>query len=445
MDDIPKVGTVPEAGSRPVVPSRWRVWLLAARPATLPASIAPVLVGGAVGASEGGFRPLVFVATLVASLLIQIGTNFANDLSDFHKGADTADRLGPTRVTQQGLVTPDAIKRATILTFGLAMLIGLYLVIVGGWPILAIGLLSILFGVAYTGGPWPLGYHGLGDAFVFIFFGLAGVGGSAYLQSGAFSARAFIAAIPVGLLITNILVVNNLRDIDTDRAAGKHTLAVRIGARATRIQFAAFIVISYAVPLLLAVSGAASFFVLLSWITLPLAAQLAVEAVHRLRVLLLQAAMALVQREEGFHQLRRLFDRARQRRRRERLAAQAAVVQRAVQLGQLALVLFLRELADVSAEHLGELQQHAGGDRALVVLDLAHVAQRQRQPLRQHALAPALLLAQPAQARPDEQLAVSGHFTRFAGFRCVLRIVLHVFFFTSNSYLNLWSRWIDSP
>ena len=274
MDDTPKVGTVPEAGSRPVVPSRWRVWLLAARPATLPASIAPVLVGGAVGASEGGFRPLVFVATLVASLLIQIGTNFANDLSDFHKGADTADRLGPTRVTQQGLVTPDAIKRATILTFGLAMLIGLYLVIVGGWPILAIGLLSILFGVAYTGGPWPLGYHGLGDVFVFIFFGLAGVGGSAYLQSGAFSARAFIAAIPVGLLITNILVVNNLRDIDTDRTAGKHTLAVRIGARATRIQFAAFIVISYAVPLLLALSGAASFFVLLSWITLPLAAQL---------------------------------------------------------------------------------------------------------------------------------------------------------------------------
>ncbi|MBX5446525.1 1,4-dihydroxy-2-naphthoate polyprenyltransferase [Sphaerobacter sp.] len=251
-------------------PSRIKVWVMAARLPTLPAAIAPVLVGTAAGVAAGTFRPLPFLAALVAAVLIQIGTNYANDLSDFHKGADTAERLGPVRVTQRGLVTPEQMKRATILTFGAAALVGLYLVVVGGWPILVIGLLSILCGWAYTGGPWPFGYHGLGDLFVFIFFGVIAVNGSAYLQSGTVDALSLAVSVPVGLLVTNILVINNLRDIDTDRAAGKRTLAVRIGARASRIQYALFAGIAYLVPLLLWLTGAASAWVLLSWLSLPL-------------------------------------------------------------------------------------------------------------------------------------------------------------------------------
>lgn len=251
-------------------PSRIKVWVMAARLPTLPAAIAPVLVGTAAGVAAGAFRPLPFLAALVAAVLIQIGTNYANDLSDFHRGADTAQRLGPVRVTQRGLVTPEQMKRATILTFGAAALVGLYLVIVGGWPILVIGLLSILCGWAYTGGPWPFGYHGLGDLFVFIFFGVIAVTGSAYLQSGTVDALSLAVSVPVGLLVTNILVINNLRDIDTDRAAGKRTLAVRIGARASRIQYALFAFVAYLVPLLLWLTGAASAWVLLSWLSLPL-------------------------------------------------------------------------------------------------------------------------------------------------------------------------------
>ena len=250
------------------------VWLLAARPATLPAAVVPVLVGTAVGAARAGFRPLPFVAALLGALLIQVATNFANDYSDFHRGADTAERLGPTRVTQSGLLTPAQVLRGIVATFGLAVLLGLYLVWVGGWPILAIGVASILAGLAYTGGPWPFGYHGLGDVFVFVFFGLVAVMGSAYLQTGRWSALAAAAAVPVGLLVTNILVVNNLRDLPTDRVAGKGTLAVRIGERATRLQYALLAAVAYLVPLLLAVAGRAPRPVLLTWITLPLAAAL---------------------------------------------------------------------------------------------------------------------------------------------------------------------------
>ena len=251
--------------------SRRRAWVLAARLPTLPAAVTPVLVGTAAGVRGASFRPLAFVAALVASLLIQVGTNFANDYFDFHKGADTAERLGPVRVTQSGLISAAEVRRAALLTFALAMLTGVYLVTVGGWPILAIGLASVAAAVAYTGGPWPLAYHGLGDVFVFIFFGVLAVGGSAYLQSGAFTAVALAAAIPVGLLVTNILVVNNLRDIATDRAAGKRTLAVRIGARASRLQYLLFVLVSYLVPLLLWLSGTASAWALLTWLSLPLA------------------------------------------------------------------------------------------------------------------------------------------------------------------------------
>ncbi|MGA7670610.1 MAG: 1,4-dihydroxy-2-naphthoate polyprenyltransferase [Nitrolancea sp.] len=263
-----------EQGGVMATPSRWRVWFLASRPPTLPAAVVPVLVGTAVGVSESSFRPVVFGVALIASLLIQIGTNFANDLSDFHKGADTAERLGPTRVTQSGLITSSDLKRGIAVAFGLALLAGLYLVYIGGWPIIVIGLFSILCGLAYTGGPWPLGYHGLGDLFVFIFFGLIGVTGSAYLQTGHVTRLAVLASIPVGLLVTNILVINNLRDVETDRVAGKHTLAVLIGAMPARLQYAFFSMAAYVLIPCVWYFGHASLFVMLSWITLPLSARL---------------------------------------------------------------------------------------------------------------------------------------------------------------------------
>jgi 1,4-dihydroxy-2-naphthoate octaprenyltransferase len=248
-------------------------WVLAARPATLPAAVVPVLVGTAVGAAGGALRAGPFAAALVAALLIQVATNFANDYSDFHRGADTAERLGPTRVTQSGLLAPAQVRRAIAVTFGLAVVFGLYLVAAGGWPILAIGVLSILAGLAYTGGPWPFGYHGLGDVFVFLFFGVVAVTGSAYLQRDAWTADALAASVPVGLLVTNILVVNNLRDLPTDRVAGKRTLAVRIGARATRRQYAALAALAYLVPVALAATGAQGW-LLLPWLTIPLAVPL---------------------------------------------------------------------------------------------------------------------------------------------------------------------------
>ena len=237
----------PGQGSMP----RWRVWLLASRLPTLPAAVVPVIVGSAVAFADGAFRPLVLLAALVSSLFIQIGTNFANDLFDFKKGADTEKRLGPTRVTQAGLLTVADVQRGMIITFGLAFLSGLYLVFVGGWPILAIGVLGIAAGILYTGGPWPLGYNGLGDVFVFLFFGVIAVGGTYYAHTGGITSEALVASLPVALLATAILVVNNLRDIETDRVAGKRTLAVRIGPAATRAQYALCVVVSYLVPLLL--------------------------------------------------------------------------------------------------------------------------------------------------------------------------------------------------
>ena len=249
-----------------------RAWLLASRPATLPAAAVPVLVGASAAVSEGAsFRPLVFLATLVCSLLIQIGTNFANDYSDFHRGADTDARLGPMRVTQSGLISPDGVKRGIIVAFGLAVLLGAILAWIGGWPIVAIGVLSILAGIAYTGGPFPFGYHGLGDVFVFVFFGIVAVSGTAYLQSGTWSVFPLILSVPIGLLATNILVVNNLRDLETDRAAGKRTLAVRLGDRNTRIQYALFADLAYVVPLVIALTDQSRHWLMLPWLTLPLA------------------------------------------------------------------------------------------------------------------------------------------------------------------------------
>src|SRR4051794_40886864 len=222
--------------------SRTRVWLLAARPATLPAAVVPVIVGTALAVGQGYFRLGPFIATFVASLLIQIGTNLANDLFDSPKGADPAERIGPPRVTQSGLIPPDTVRNAMIAVFAVATLIGLYLTLVGGWPILVVGVLSIISAVAYTGGPWPLGYHGLGEVFVFLFFGVLAVAGTYYLQTGTITALALATSVPVGLLCTAILVVNNIRDIETDRRAGKRTLAVRLGRHGTRVLFTACLV-----------------------------------------------------------------------------------------------------------------------------------------------------------------------------------------------------------
>lgn len=249
-----------------------KAWVLASRPKTLAAAAVPVVVGTAVAWHDDEFSLLPALVALICAGLIQIGTNFANDYFDAESGADNEDRLGPTRAVQSGLLSPAAVRRATILTFGAAFIIGLYLVVIGGWPILALGVASIIAGLAYTGGPYPLGYNGLGDVFVFVFFGLAAVVGTYYVQALALSPQAFAAAIPIGLLSTAILVVNNYRDIDTDRAAGKNTLAVRLGPAATRWQYALCLAGAYAVPVAQWAAFDGSPTLLLPLLSLPLAA-----------------------------------------------------------------------------------------------------------------------------------------------------------------------------
>jgi 1,4-dihydroxy-2-naphthoate octaprenyltransferase len=219
----------------------------------LPAAIVPVVVGLALAARSGPLDVLVAVATLVAAILIQVGTNLANDYYDFVAGADTSERLGPRRITQAGLAAPATVRAAAFGVLAAATLVGGFLVAVGGWPIVIIGVASLVAAVAYTGGPWPLAYHGLGDVFVFVFFGVVAVNGTVLLQTGALSGIALVASLPVACLATAILVVNNLRDIATDARAGKRTLAVRIGAAATRRQYAALVAAPFAVVAALAV------------------------------------------------------------------------------------------------------------------------------------------------------------------------------------------------
>jgi 1,4-dihydroxy-2-naphthoate octaprenyltransferase len=222
-----------------------RIWLMAARPRTLPAAIAPVLVGTALAGSQGTFHPLAFVAALVGSVFIQVGTNLSNDYSDARRGADTEERLGPVRVTAGGLVPPRKVLVATWLAFAVAVAAGAYLIALVGWELLAIGAASILAGVLYTGGPRPYGYEGLGELFVFGFFGLVAVVGSNYVQVEELRGLAFLVAVPVGLLAAAILIVNNVRDIETDRRAGKRTLAVRLGRLRARRLYAATLVIAF--------------------------------------------------------------------------------------------------------------------------------------------------------------------------------------------------------
>jgi 1,4-dihydroxy-2-naphthoate octaprenyltransferase len=230
-----------------------QTWIMASRPKTLSAAVAPVLIGSAMAYADGFFSPLIALATLMGALFIQIGTNFANDYFDFVKGTDTDQRLGPTRVTQAGLVSLQEIRWATALSFLVAAAFGGILIYYGGWPILAIGVLSIVFGVLYTAGPIPLGYIGLGDILVLIFFGFVAVGGTYYLQTGTLNAAVLIAGAGPGLLSTAILAVNNLRDRDTDASTGKRTLAVRFGVRFARYEYLLSILITACIPVVLCI------------------------------------------------------------------------------------------------------------------------------------------------------------------------------------------------
>jgi 1,4-dihydroxy-2-naphthoate octaprenyltransferase len=249
--------------------SHLRLWLLAARPRTLPAAIAPVLVGTALAGSEGTFLALPFVAALVGSVFIQIGTNLSNDYSDARRGADTEDRLGPVRVTAGGLMPPRRVLVGTYVAFGIAVAAGLYLAAVAGWELLVVGAASILAGVLYTGGPRPYGYEGLGELFVFAFFGLVAVAGSYFVQVEGLRWEAIALGVPVGLLAAAILVVNNVRDIDTDRRAGKRTLAVKLGRERARFLFVAMVALAFVVPV--ALVPALSAWLLLVLAALPLA------------------------------------------------------------------------------------------------------------------------------------------------------------------------------
>jgi 1,4-dihydroxy-2-naphthoate octaprenyltransferase len=223
---------------------------MAARPKTLAAAAAPVLIGTGLASFRGSFQLLPALMALVGALLIQIATNLANDYYDFVRGADTAERVGPVRVTQAGLLAPTAVWKAMVGVMVVAVLVGSYLVWVGGWPILWVGLLSLVCVVAYTGGPFPLAYLGLGDLFVFVFFGLVAVAGTYWVQATAFPPDALLAGVGVGALSTAILVVNNLRDRATDARAGKRTLAVRIGRAATAVQYTLLLVVAVAAPVL---------------------------------------------------------------------------------------------------------------------------------------------------------------------------------------------------
>jgi 1,4-dihydroxy-2-naphthoate octaprenyltransferase len=237
--------------------SRLRVWLLAARPKTLPAAVAPVLVGTSMALADGAAHWPAACAALLGAVLIQIGTNFANDYFDFVKGADTSARTGPARMVQAGLVTPATMRRAMVWVFAFAMLAGLYLVARGGWPVVWIGLLSIASGVLYTGGPRPLGYLGLGELFVLVFFGPVAVGGTYYVQALTVDGWILLAGLGPGLLSVAILTVNNLRDIETDARAGKRTLAVRFGPVFARWEYLLTLALAALLPLLFTLTGRA--------------------------------------------------------------------------------------------------------------------------------------------------------------------------------------------
>ncbi len=246
-------------------------WVTAARPKTLVAAVIPVCVGTSLAAAAGLARAMPALAAAAGAILIQIGTNLTNDYYDFIRGADTADRVGPKRVTQSGLIAPPAVLRAAVITFAMATFVGLDLAREGGWPIVVVGVLSILSGYAYTGGPYPLGYHGLGDLFVFVFFGPVAVAGTWYVQAHTLGPVPILAGLPVGALATALLVVNNLRDVETDTRAGKRTLVVRAGVTAGRAEYVALAAVALATPVLLWAMGSARAPVLIALLSVPIA------------------------------------------------------------------------------------------------------------------------------------------------------------------------------
>lgn len=254
--------------------STFGAWKLAVRPKTLPAALSPVIVGIALALSDKVFALFPALAALSGALLLQIGVNLANDYFDFKKGIDDGDRLGPIRVTQSGLISPKEMTIGIVTTFGFALLIGFYLVVVGGWPIFIIGVASILSALAYSGGPYPLASLGLGDLFVFVYFGVVAVCGTYYVQALALTWLVLASAVPVGFLITAILVVNNLRDMEGDARVGKRTLAVRLGRKGSRIEYVVLLVAAYAVPVLLWLFGTSSMAVLLTLLSIPIAVPL---------------------------------------------------------------------------------------------------------------------------------------------------------------------------
>lgn len=259
------VQTAPPAGAS------LKTWFMAIRPRTLSAAIVPVVVGAGLAFGDGRGALLPVLAALLGALFIQVGTNLTNDYYDFKKGADTHERLGPTRVTQAGLIAPNTVLTSALITFGLAVLVGTYLVWIGGWPVVAIGVASVLSGYAYTGGPFPLAYKGLGDLFVFLFFGFVAVGGTYWVQALELPWRVLLAAIPVGALGTAILVVNNLRDAATDVKAGKRTLVVRFGERAGKVEYLSCLLLAFGTPVALWALGQEQLPVLLPLLSAPAA------------------------------------------------------------------------------------------------------------------------------------------------------------------------------
>lgn len=251
--------------------SKTKLWIEASRPQTLSAALVPVFVGASLAYQANGLNWINTSVALVCAILIQIGTNFANDYFDFLKGSDTDERIGFRRATAAGLISPKTMKNATILTMGLAFLTGLYLVWVGGWIVLAIGLLSLLFGVLYTGGPFPLGYNGLGDVFVFIFFGIVAVMTTFYVNTLEWSEASFWASLAVGALCVNILVVNNLRDVEQDKKSGKRTLGVLFGELALKIEYLLMVLLAFAVPPHFFAQLNFNYWILLPFLTLPIA------------------------------------------------------------------------------------------------------------------------------------------------------------------------------
>ena len=270
----------------PISTSALGAWILAGRPRTLFAAAAPVVVGTAIAIRDGGFALLPALAALFGALLLQVGSNLANDVFDYQRGADAPDRVGPLRVTQAGLLMPVQVLRGMWFIFALSLIPGLYLAARGGWPIVAIGVSAIAAAFLYTGGPLPYGYKGLGEIFVFVFFGVVAVCGTYYVQTGTLTGLAISASIPIGLLTSAILGVNNLRDMGPDRAAGKITLAVRLGMHGARIEYLLLVGLAFAAPPALFAAGLASAWVMLAWLSVPLAERQA-------RIIVTQSGAAL--------------------------------------------------------------------------------------------------------------------------------------------------------